>query len=220
MILPKKFLSNQMSPENLDFLLSRGYRHFGSFFYRYRFSFHQGKRTRVLPLRIHLNKYNPKKDHKKILKKNEGLEYCFLPSFIDEEREIMFDLHKKRFRENIPDSLYTFLSFSPATIPCENMQCNVIKDGKLIAVSYLDIGMESISSVYGMFLPEFSHLHPGIFTMLLEIEYAIKNGKKYYYHGYAYESESFYDYKKRFNGLECYDWRGNWRDYKRNDIIR
>jgi hypothetical protein len=38
--------------------------------------------------------------------------------------------------------------------------------------------------------------------MLLTIEYALKNDKIFYYPGYAYEGNSFYDYKKRFSALE------------------
>ena len=46
--------------------------------------------------------------------------------------------------------------------------------------------------------------------MLKEIEFAIENGKEFYYQGYAYEGESFYDYKKRFRGTEFFGWDGNW----------
>ena len=46
--------------------------------------------------------------------------------------------------------------------------------------------------------------------MLTELKFARDNQKSYYYHGYAYEGESFYDYKKRFGGLETFDWKGNW----------
>ena len=41
-------------------------------------------------------------------------------------------------------------------------------------------------------------------------EFALGQGKELYYHGYAYEGESFYDYKKRFSALEEFDWEGNW----------
>ena len=49
---------------------------------------------------------------------------------------------------------------------------------------------------------------------LLGADFAFENGKKYYYHGYAYEGISFYDYKKRFRALESYDWQGNWEDFR------
>ena len=60
------------------------------------------------------------------------------------------------------------------------------------------------------FIRNFLTRRVGIFTMLKEIEYAIAAGKRYYYHGYAYEGESFYDYKKKFNAVEYFDWAGNW----------
>ena len=61
-----------------------------------------------------------------------------------------------------------------------------------------------------MFDPELSDRGLGIFTMLKEIEFAIADGKEFYYQGYSYEGESFYDYKKRFRGTEWYDWKGSW----------
>jgi arginine-tRNA-protein transferase len=68
-----------------------------------------------------------------------------------------------------------------------------------------------------MFAPEFPTRSLGVFTMLLEIKYAFETGKKFYYHGYAYEGNSFYDYKKRFRGLENYDWIGAWRDFREEE---
>ena len=101
--------------------------------------------------------------------------------------------------------------------PCELLQMNVYWESTLYSVSFLDIGKESTSSVYGMFAFEYSFLSPGIYTMLLEIEYSIKENKKYYYPGYCYDISSYYDYKKKFSGLEYYDWEGNWYPYNGSD---
>ena len=46
--------------------------------------------------------------------------------------------------------------------------------------------------------------------MLKEIEHALATGKQFFYPGYAYDGESFYDYKKRFSALEQFDWNGSW----------
>jgi len=74
-------------------------------------------------------------------------------------------------------------------------------------------GERTLSGIYAMFDPEEAQRGLGIFTMLKEIEFAISNGKEFYYQGYAYEGESFYDYKKRFRGTECFDWRGGWEGF-------
>ena len=57
-----------------------------------------------------------------------------------------------------------------------------------------------------MFHPEESSRRLGIFTMLLELDWAQQNGMTFYYPGYAYREPSHYDYKKEFRGLEYYDW--------------
>ncbi len=63
------------------------------------------------------------------------------------------------------------------------------------------------------FDPDLGDRGLGTLTMLKEIEYSIGTGREYYYPGSAYEGPSFYDYKKRFAALECFDWRGNWVNY-------
>ena len=81
---------------------------------------------------------------------------------------------------------------------------------QLLAASFFDVGFRSLSGIYAMFEPTESGRSLGILTMLKEIEFAIENGKEFYYQGYSYQGESFYDYKKRFRGSEAFDWNGRW----------
>ena len=50
----------------------------------------------------------------------------------------------------------------------------------------------------------------GIYTMLLEIQYARERRCRFYYQGYAFDAPSVYDYKKLFNATEWFDWNGHW----------
>ena len=81
-------------------------------------------------------------------------------------------------------------------------------------MSYFDIGGESVSGIYAMFEPKSAGRSLGIFTMLKEIEFARERGKEFYYLGYAYAGNSFYDYKKRFSGTEMFDWNGCWLPFQ------
>ena len=55
----------------------------------------------------------------------------------------------------------------------------------------------------------------GIYTMILEMLYAKEKKKKFYYPGYAYETPSFFDYKKKFDNTEYYDWEARkWVSYE------
>jgi arginine-tRNA-protein transferase len=83
----------------------------------------------------------------------------------------------------------------------------------LLAASFLDVGERAVSSVYAIFAPEETQRRLGIFTMLLEIEWALENKKEFFYQGYCFEEDSFYDYKKRFRGVEKFDWIGNWESF-------
>lgn len=203
-------LCEQLTMEELDILLADGWRHFGTFFFRDRLNISDQEIYEVLPLRINLKKFSLSDGLKKIYKQNKSTEVLFRDAFIDEEKERLFELHIARFTKNIPQSLLDFLSPQPDHIPCKTVECCLFEANRLFAVSFLDIGKESTSSVYAMFDPEYARKSPGIYTLLCEIEYSIRHKKNYLYTGYAYRESSHYDYKKRFRGTEYYNWQGKW----------
>ncbi len=209
----EEFEKLKVSPKELDLLMANGWRHFGTHFFRYNLSFYDGSICRVFPLRIRLADFSLSKSKRRIINKNRDLRTIIRPIEITEEKHLLFQDHKFRFRNNIPFSIYDFLSSEPSQIPCQSMEVSVYKETKLIAVSFFDVGESAISSIYGMFAPEESHRSLGIFTMLAEIDFALKSGKKFYYQGYCYDANSFYDYKKRFSALEKFNWKGDWENF-------
>jgi leucyl-tRNA---protein transferase len=206
----EEFHAHRVSPAQMDELLAIGWRHFGTQFFRYNFGFYDLDIRRVIPLRIRLSKFSPSKSQRRVLRRNADLETVVRPVEITEEAEKLFHRHKRRFTHGVPDSIYDFLSREPAACPIEAEEFAVFDDGRLIAVSYFDIGGISISGTYAMFDPSETGRGLGIFTMLKEIEFSIDAGKDFYYQGYAYEGNSFYDYKKRFRGSEAFDWNRGW----------
>ena len=212
-LINEEFYADQVSPVQIDRLLADGWRHFGEHFTRYNIGIHENKLRRVLPLRIRLKDFKLSKSQRRVLKKNQDLQTVIRPIEITAEKEILFESHKRRFSHSVPDSLYTFLSVSPADVPCKALEVCVYEKEKLLAASFFDVGASAVSAVYAMFDPQEITRSLGIYTMLLTIDYAAKNGKLFYYPGYAYEGNSFYDYKKRFSALESFDWNGNWTNF-------
>lgn len=210
----EEFYASQVTPEQTDALLAEGWRHFGEHFYRYNLGFYRYDIRTVYALRVNLGKFSFSKNQRRVLKKNEDLRVVIRPIEVTDEKEELFERHKQRFDYGTPDSLYDFLSYEPATVPCEGLEVCAYRETELLAAAFFDVGKTSVSSVYAMFAPEETRRSLGILTMLLEIKYAFEHGKKFYYHGYAYEGNSFYDYKKRFRALESYDWQGGWHDFK------
>lgn len=209
-----EFLSDDISPEGLDRLLADGWRHFGITFFRYDIARFNGGLCNVIPLRIRLKDFSLSKSQRRTLNKNRDLSTVIRPIEVTDEAETLFQRHKERFTENVPRSIFDYLwIIDPESVPCPANELCVYQDSRLVAASYFDLGKDSISSIYGMFEPTMAGRRLGIFTMLKEIEYAIETGRKFYYLGYAYEGESFYDYKKRFRATEAFDWRSDWNDF-------
>ncbi len=212
-LINEEFYTPLVSPHQLDMLLANGWRHFGEHFFRYNIGLHENELRRVLPLRICLKDFKISKSQRRITKKNQDLQIVIRPIEITPEKEILFEKHKQRFKYGVPDSLYDFLSFAPANVPCEALEVCIYARENLLAASFFDVGAAAISAVYAMFDTQESPRSLGIFTMLLTIDYALKNGKTFYYPGYAYEGSSFYDYKKCFSALEKFNWSGNWENF-------
>jgi len=197
----------------MDALLARAWRHFGNFFYRYSLSVYEEDVQRVLPLRIRLKDFTFSKSQRRTLRRNSDLRCEIRPIEITDESNDLFMRHRTRFTYSVPDSIYCFLSAEPATEPAPASEIAVYDGEKLVAVSYFDEGEKATSGIYAAFDPEITDRRLGIFTMLKEIEYSIETGRQFYYPGFAYEGESFYDYKKRFRALEAFDWLGKWHPY-------
>ncbi len=206
----QRFTASRITPETLDSLLADGWRHFGEEFFRDKIGYVDNSFAEIIPLRINLKKFVLSKSHRRTLSKNTDVKVEILPANIDSEAERVYKAHTKRLPGKSTSSLYDILSDNPSIVPCMTIQIRVTVYGELAAVSYADVGKNSISSVYAVFDPKFSRQSLGIFTLLKEIEFAWQNNRKFLYLGYAYREPSIYDYKKQFAGTEYYNWHGKW----------
>ncbi len=212
----EEFVAPHVSGRQLDRLLAEGWRHFGPRFFRYSLAVHANEIRRVVPLRIRLSEFRRSQSQAKVAKKNRDVEFEVGPARVTAEVEELFIRHRTRFRQHPPDSIYTFLSPDPDAEPCEVRQLSIRSSGRLIAASFFDVAENSSSGIYAVFDPCESARSLGIFTLLAEIELAAEEGKEFYYLGYCYNGNSFYDYKKQFYATEAYDWEGNWHAVERN----
>ena len=166
------FISWQVPPEEMDRLWAKGWRHFGPLFYRYAQAQHGGGLVDVRPLRIDLARFERSKSQRRVWRRNEDLRISIRRTRLDETRRALFNRHKQRFTENVPDSLEDFLGADSSSGPCVNVEVAVQRGSRLLAASYLDLGHAAVSSIYGFFDPDESARSLGIFTMLVEIEFA------------------------------------------------
>jgi leucyl-tRNA---protein transferase len=213
------FLCLRASPARMDQLWAEGWRHFGVIFVRYRTSEHGGQQYTVLPLRIDLERFALHRSQKRILAKNRDLRVVFRPSSIDREKEALFEMHRLRFEENAPTSLFNFMSPDPSASPCPSKELCLYQGDKLLGATFLDIGATATSGVYAFFDPAASKRSLGVLMILHSIQFSIDRGFRYYYPGYAYREPFTYDYKKRFTGLEYLDWNQGWIPYANGEVL-
>lgn len=207
------FVAESLTLKRWDEMLAEGWRHNGKMIFRNSQDFDENNEFRtVLPLRYRLKGLAFTKSQRKIFNKNQDLRHEIHPlsigvlsDSIDDEKHELFNKHCVRFKHNRPLSLWDFIS-QDVKRPFKTWELRVFKDDKLVACSFMDITPQSLSSTYAMFDLEESKRSLGIYTMLLELLYAQAKKKKFYYPGYAYDTPSFYDYKKKFQNTEFYDW--------------
>lgn len=201
---------NRLPPGVIDELWAVGWRHFGAEFFRASLMADELGLKRQIALRIRVPDFARSKSQRRTIRRNGDLEWRFAPANpgVDESR--LFASHKQRFQRNVPDRLEDFLGQTAKERPCEFLQLSVLHEERLVAASFVAVGENSCSSVYAVFDPAFSRRRLGIFTMLVELEFASLRDYEFYYSGYATIEPSCYDYKKQFRAMEYYDWEGRW----------
>ncbi len=211
--LDEAFLAPQVPAATMDFLWSQGWRHQGHCFFRYTHCVMAGVEQEIVPLRMDLARFQMSKSQRRVCRQNADVRWEVSPAIFDDAIHTMFARHSERFDDNKPGSLDAFFSAEPAYLPCECAAIKAWLGNELIAVSFLDIGVEAVSSVYAIFEPEYEKRSLGILTLLKEIELAQATRKRWLYQGFGTRGPSRYDYKRRFAALEGYDWeRREWRD--------
>ena len=199
----------------MDELWAGAWWHLGTTFFRQGSLPWRGEMTRLLHLRLRLERYSPSESQRRVLRRNADLRVVPVKAQLDERRRELFDRHKLRFTENIPSSLEDFLGPHPSSVPVPTIEFGIYSGDELVAASYLACGQESVASLYGFFAPEWSRRSLGVLTMLHEIQFARERGYRIYYPGYALVKPSSMDYKKRFHGLESFDWTDGWKPFGR-----
>ncbi|MDB6137327.1 MAG: putative arginyl-tRNA:protein arginylyltransferase [Verrucomicrobiaceae bacterium] len=204
--IDEAFFAPQVPAATMDFLWSQGWRHQGHYFFRYTHCTMEGLVHNIIPLRVNLARFTPSKSQRRVWKRNEDVRWEITPAVFDEAIHRMFFRHSERFDDNKPTSLHAFFSGQPHSAPCECVAVKAWLGDELIAVCFMDLGVEAVSSVYAIFEPAYEDRSLGTLTMLKELEFAKFTRKRWLYQGFGTRLSSRYDYKRRLAGIEGFDW--------------
>ena len=196
----EQFFARELNEKEMASLLSDGWRKFGIHFFRP--SCPECKSC--LPLRVKAQRFIPSRSQKRNLKNNNGIEVKFSPLSYSPRIYEIYEAHSmERFSQTTSLEDFLFAFYSPS---CPAMQSEYYLGGKLIGAGFLDIGADSLSSVYFFFDPDYSNLGIGTFSILKEIEHARSLDLPYYYLGYYVPGCSSMIYKNSFRPREHYVW--------------
>lgn len=204
------FFADCLNADELEHFLASGWRKFGHYFFRPACPHCRA----CTPLRVPVNRFQPSRSQKRVLRACRDIQVSFGPLLYSEE---LFDLHQAHSQERFGEigSFENFASNLHAP-PCPALLARYELDGQLIAAGYLDHSAQALSSVYFIFDPQFSARSLGVFGALREIEQARKLSLEYYYLGYIVPECAKMTYKGRFYPHELYSWStGSWREIKK-----
>ena len=201
-----------LSPTALDDYLARGWYRMGASIFTTHFLFFQGEVYSAIWIRLDLQDFKFSKRQRKLLRKNAAIfDVATNQRVIDAERNEVYTAYAEdfdgRLSPSIEDSLEDYGDNS--VFNTWETTIRVKNNGQLVGASYFDVGDQAAASILGYYLPQMKPFSLGYYTMLLEIQYCLDNGIRYYYPGYVVPGYGRFDYKLRLGASEYYDVRAD-----------
>ncbi len=219
-MLVQYYFPQSLSPARLDRYLAAGWFRGANMLYRSQLICFKEDLYSVINIRLKLEGYTFSKSLRKVLKRNDArFRIQVGPAQVDEARERLYEAHKGRFKGFVFDNLYQFLYSDSWSSVFDTREIAVYDGDVLVALSYFDVGKNSMASLLGLYDHSYSAYSLGTYTMLLEIREAIQSGLKFYYPGYVLDGFDGFDYKLRLGNMQCYDWKGRWRPFENRGRI-
>ena len=197
-----------LKPEELDALLERGWFRMRDTVFTTHYYLRDGLLLSTVWLRSDLQNYQfTKSQRRKLRQLHQKYSITFAPLKLTAEHEDLYKKYLTIAKGDRSDTIKNILEDVDGLIFTSIMQeiRDPEQENRLIAFSIFDIGRESLESIVGIYDPKYSDDSLGVFTMFLEVEYAIQAGYRWYYIGYFTPGFDAFDYKLRLGHLSFYD---------------
>ncbi len=193
----------EITPEELEQLICRGWRRFTAHVFRPACA----RCQKCLSIRVPVHSFQPSKSQRRTQRDNQQIDWIVQrPTITQRHLDLYNHWHENRtetrgwndiqlnaehYREhfllgNFP-SLHEVLYFA---------------NRQLVGVGLIEVLPASLSSVYFFYDPEWAPLSPGTYSALCEIEFARQTGRQHVYFGYWIKDCPSMSYKNRFRPYE------------------
>jgi arginine-tRNA-protein transferase len=192
----------EVSNEELDHLLERGWRRFGPAYFR------PACRhcSQCVPLRIPVARFRASKSQRRIRSGVAGLRVVVQSPVVDQDRLDLYHRwhmmqgRRRGWSEDTIDAVEYYHQFAfphPAV-----REFAYYDEDRLIAVAIVDDTPKALSAVYTYHDPDYHRLSLGTASILFQVEEALRLGKRWLYLGYRVMGCASSEYKARFQPHE------------------
>lgn len=123
---------------------------------------------------------------------------------VDEKRVELFNRHRTERGLGRPEEIETISDYGHGFVEtcCDSIELSFWRDDRLVGISIVDCGEESVSAVYTFFDPSESRMSIGTYSILRQIDWTAASGRKYLYLGMYVGANDHLRYKARFTPQE------------------
>ena len=206
----ESMIVKNLEDNDLENLLSRGFRHFGDFFFRPICTHCRS----CIPMRIPVRNFSLSKSVRRLFNRNKHFDVTLEKPVPSKKKFQLYLRHKNRFEDKsgVSESYQLFVKSFFHPFPFNRVL--TIREGtKTIAVSHLDVTANAMSAIYCYFDEDYARYSPGRFSVYKEIEIAKELGIQWLYLGYYIRLNRHMRYKVRFKPNQVMKEDDHWIDY-------
>ncbi len=189
---------DRIYPWELDMYLASGWYRMGQGIYTCSVLWGELGPTPVIWTRLPLKDFTFDKRQRKLMRRNSRRFKVEVRRFVfHEEQERLFDLYRAFFDGYLAPSFKEQVNGPAEGNVFDSLEVAIYDGDELVAFSLFDEGMNSTTSISGIYHPAYARYSLGYWTMLLEMAYSLEKKKGYYYPGYVVPGIPKFDYKLR-----------------------
>ncbi len=191
-----------VTAEELDGLLERGWRRFGPAYFRPKCPACQ----ECVPIRVPVSTFRMSKQQRRVWNKGRDLTLRVGPPRIDDDRIDLYDRwHSDRAarRDWEHDRIDPAQYYHQFAFPHPSIREFAYWDGdELVGIAIVDATPKALSAVYTFYDPNHRGLSLGTYSILTQIDQARRAGRPFVYLGYRVLGCASSEYKARFRPHE------------------
>ena len=132
----------------------------------------------VVNIRMNLHHHEPTARQRKTMRRVESrFTVTYGHAQPNANKEALYAQHKHKFKGFVHNTLTEYLNAGFQGTVFDTREVCVYDGDKLIAVSYFDLGEQSMASLLGLFDHAYNKFSLGTYTMLKEAEYGRRTGR-------------------------------------------